>query len=225
MFQPFSSLCATRRFVGCGLLLISVSALLPHAKAPTAAHSPLGSVELQELISSTQRARTVLGWAGCQWNLVCGLGECGLSTTSSSVWACRTWWGLPAHFQLGSGTPLSAVAGAAPWHCPFPNVSVPSSTSIDYLLCEIKHLKSCKLLLQYGKWRSHFYLARAGSWEQQKAISVSGIWAQHQSLVSREPFLPKESSLIKDRGKDHKLQLLAEPMFPQAVPLHRAAQT
>lgn len=72
---------------------------------------------------------------------------------------------------------------------------------------------------------THFYLPRAGSWDEQKAILLSGISAQHQSLVSREPFLPKESSLIEDQGKEHKLQLLAEPAVPRAMPLHRASQT
>lgn len=114
--------------------------------------------------------------------------------------------------------------------CPFSNVSVPSGTNIDHLVCEIKHLKPCKLLFTVREVTespstTHFYLPRAGSWEQQKAIPVSGISARHQSPVSREPFLPKESSLIKDRGKEHELQLLAEPALPRAMPLHRALQT
>lgn len=72
---------------------------------------------------------------------------------------------------------------------------------------------------------THFYLHRTGSWEQQEVILVSGISTQHHLLVSREPFLPKESSLIKDQGKEHMLQLLAEFMLLRVMPLLRAWQT
>lgn len=56
-----SSLRAVYCAVGCGPLLIAISALFPPAKDPTAAPSPLGSAEVWELMSSTQQAMTVLG--------------------------------------------------------------------------------------------------------------------------------------------------------------------
>lgn len=76
-----------------------------------------------------------------------------------------------------------------------------------------------------GPSTTHLYLPRTGSREEQEAILVSGISAQHHLLVSREPFLPEESSLIKDQGKEHKLQLLAEFVLPRVMLLLRALQT
>lgn len=170
--------------MGYGPLLIPTSALFPPIKDPIAAHLLSGSTELQELMSSTQEAMTVLGWAGCQWNTACGLGfgqpllpsgpaelggiGCVCDCLLTPSWACT-------------------LAGAAPLHCCSSNVHVPSGTNIDHLVHEIKHFKPCKLILQCSKVTEspstvHFYLPRAGSWEQQKAILVLGISAQHQSL-------------------------------------------
>lgn len=90
-------------------------------------------------------------------------------------------------------------------------------------------MKPWELLLQYGSDGEPKYssLLFPQNWQLGTAGGNSCLrnLKQHHLLVSREPFLPEESRLIKDQGKEHKLQLPAEFVLPRVMPLLRALPT
>lgn len=144
-------------------------------QSPTVAHSPLGSAELQELISSPVSHDCVrMGWVPVRCSLWTVLGQ---SPSCSEPAGPKE--KLPGSFQSYSDT-LATVAGSAPLCCPFPNISVPSVTNIDHLVCEIQPMKPWKLLLQYGKW-----------WRPQ--VQLTSIYPELAAGNSRRQFLSQES--------------------------------